>query len=214
MEVAFQYSESYTENIFSFANNIHTPEGGTHLTGFSTGLTRAVNNYGRNFKYLKDNDQNLKSEDVRESLAAIVSVKLTEPQFEGQTKSKLGNSGTRTIVDNLVYDAVYTNLSENPSVGRAILDRCINAARAREAARKARELTRRKGVVLESASMPGKLADCTERNPAKCEIFLVEGNSAGGSAKKRPRPHVPGHPAASGQDLKRRKGAHRPRAEQ
>ena len=182
VEVAFQYSESYTENIFSFANNIHTPEGGTHLTGFSTGLTRAVNNYGRSFKYLKDNDANLKSEDVRESLAAIVSVKLTEPQFEGQTKSKLGNSGTRTIVDNLVYDAVYTHLSENPSVGRAILDRCINAARAREAARKARELTRRKGV-LESASMPGKLADCTERDPAKCEIFLVEGNSAGGSAK-------------------------------
>ncbi|MBE0600820.1 MAG: DNA topoisomerase IV subunit B, partial [Firmicutes bacterium] len=182
VEVAFQYSESYTENIFSFANNIHTPEGGTHLTGFSTGLTRAVNNYGRNFKYLKDSDQNLKSEDVRESLAAIVSVKPKEPQFEGQTKSKLGNSITRTIVDNLVYDAVYTHLSENPSTGRAILDRCVNAARAREAARKARELTRRKGV-LESASMPGKLADCTERDPAKCEIFLVEGNSAGGSAK-------------------------------
>jgi len=182
VEVAFQYSDSYQENIFSFANNIHTPEGGTHLTGFSTGLTRAVNNYGRNFKYLKDNDQNLKSEDVRESLAAIVSVKLKEPQFEGQTKSKLGNSSTRTIVDNLVYDAVYTYLSENPNIGRTILDRCINAARAREAARKARELTRRKGV-LESASMPGKLADCTERDPAKCEIFLVEGNSAGGSAK-------------------------------
>jgi len=182
VEVAFQYSESYTENIFSFANNIHTPEGGTHLTGFSTGLTRAVNNYGRDFKYLKENDQNLKSEDVRESLAAIVSVKLKEPQFEGQTKSKLGNSGTRTIVDNLVYDAVYTHLSENPTIARAVLDRCINAARAREAARKARELTRRKGV-LESASMPGKLADCTERDPAKCEIFLVEGNSAGGSAK-------------------------------
>ncbi|HPF88729.1 MAG TPA: toprim domain-containing protein, partial [Candidatus Limiplasma sp.] len=176
------YSESYTENIFSFANNIHTPEGGTHLTGFSTGLTRAINNYGRNFKFIKESESNLKSEDVRESLAAIVSVKLKEPQFEGQTKSKLGNSSTRTIVDNLVYDAVYTYLSENPPIGRAILDRCINAARAREAARKARELTRRKGV-LESASMPGKLADCTERDPAKCEIFLVEGNSAGGSAK-------------------------------
>ena len=182
VEVAFQYSDSYQENVFSFANNIHTPEGGTHLTGFSTGLTRAVNNYGRTFKYLKENDQNLKSEDVRESLAAIVSVKLKDPQFEGQTKSKLGNSATRTIVDNLVYDAVYVYLSENPAVGRTILDRCINAARAREAARKARELTRRKGV-LESASMPGKLADCTERDPAKCEIFLVEGNSAGGSAK-------------------------------
>lgn len=182
VEVALQYSDSYQENIFAFANNIHTPEGGTHLTGFSTGLTRAVNNYGRDFKYLKENDQNLKSEDVRESLAAIVSVKLKDPQFEGQTKSKLGNSVTRTIVDNLVYEAVYTHLSENPAIGRTILDRCVNAAHAREAARKARELTRRKGV-LESASMPGKLADCTERDPAKCEIFLVEGNSAGGSAK-------------------------------
>ena len=182
VEVAFQYNDSYQENIFSFANNIHTPEGGTHLTGFSTGLTRAINDYGRQFKYLKENEQNLKSEDVRESLAAIVSVKLHEPQFEGQTKSKLGNSETRTIVDKLVYDCVTTYLGENPAVGKAILDRCLGAARAREAARKARELTRRKSV-LESASMPGKLADCTERDPAKCEIFLVEGDSAGGSAK-------------------------------
>ena len=182
VEVAFQYNDSYQENLFSFANNIHTPEGGTHLTGFSTGLTRAINDYGRQFKLLKDNETNLKSEDIRESLAAIVSVKLHEPQFEGQTKSKLGNSETRTIVDKLVYDSVNTYLGENPSVGRAILDRCVGAARAREAARKARELTRRKSV-LESASMPGKLADCTERDPAKCEIFLVEGDSAGGSAK-------------------------------
>ena len=182
VEVAFQYNDSYQENIFSFANNIHTPEGGTHLTGFSTGLTRAINDYGRQFKFLKENDANLKSEDIRESVAAIVSVKLHEPQFEGQTKSKLGNSETRTIVDNMVYNEVSTYLGENPGVGRAILDRCIGAARAREAARKARELTRRKSV-LESASMPGKLADCTERDPAKCEIFLVEGDSAGGSAK-------------------------------
>ncbi len=182
VEVAFQYNDGYQENIFSFANNIHTPEGGTHLTGFSTGLTRAINDYGRKFKLLRDNEPNLKSEDIRESLAAIVSVKLREPQFEGQTKSKLGNSETRTIVDNLVNTNVTLFLGENPAIGRGILDRCIGAARAREAARKARELTRRKSV-LESASMPGKLADCTERNPAKCEIFLVEGDSAGGSAK-------------------------------
>ncbi len=182
VEVALQYNDSYSENLFSFANNIHTPEGGTHLTGFSTGITRAINDYGRQFKFIRENETNLKSEDVRESLVAIVSVKLHEPQFEGQTKSKLGNSETRSIVDKLVYDSVTTHLGENPSVGRAILDRCIGAARAREAARKARELTRRKSV-LESASMPGKLADCTERDPAKCEIFLVEGDSAGGSAK-------------------------------
>ncbi len=182
VEVAFQYNDGYQENIFSFANNIHTPEGGTHLTGFSTGLTRAINDYGRKFKFLKDNEPNLKSEDVRESIAAIVSVKLHEPQFEGQTKSKLGNSETRSIVDNMVNSEVSLYLGENPAVGRAILERCIGAARAREAARKARELTRRKSV-LESASMPGKLADCTERDPAKCEIFLVEGDSAGGSAK-------------------------------
>ena len=182
VEVAFQYNDSYSENIFSFANNIHTPEGGTHLTGFSTGVTRAINDYGRQYKILKENEPNLKSEDVRESLAAIVSVKLHEPQFEGQTKSKLGNSETRSIVDKLVYDSVTTYLGENPTLGRAILERCVGAARAREAARKARELTRRKSV-LESASMPGKLADCSERDPAKCEIFLVEGDSAGGSAK-------------------------------
>ncbi len=182
VEVALQYNDSYSENLFSFANNIHTPEGGTHLTGFSTGITRAINDYGRQFKFIRENETNLKSEDVRESLVAIVSVKLHEPQFEGQTKSKLGNSETRSIVDKLVYDSVTTHLGENPSIGRAILDRCIGAARAREAARKARELTRRKSV-LESASMPGKLADCTERDPAKCEIFLVEGDSAGGSAK-------------------------------
>jgi DNA gyrase subunit B len=182
VEVAFQYNDSYSENLFTFANNIHTPEGGTHLTGFSTGLTRAINDYGRQFKIIKEAEANLKSEDVRESIAAIVSVKLHEPQFEGQTKSKLGNSETRTIVDKLMYDNVTQYLGENPAVGRAILERCLGAARAREAARKARELTRRKSV-LESASMPGKLADCTERDPAKCEIFLVEGDSAGGSAK-------------------------------
>ncbi len=182
VEVALQYSDTYQENIYSFANNIHTPEGGTHLTGFSTGLTRAINEYGRQFNILKANDSNLKSEDVRESLAAVISVKLKEPQFEGQTKSKLGNSEVRGMVDSLVYNKLSTYLGENPATARIILDRCVGAARAREAARKARELTRRK-TVLESGSLPGKLADCTERNPAKCEIFLVEGDSAGGSAK-------------------------------
>ena len=182
VEVALQYHDGYQENIFSFANNIHTPEGGTHLTGFSTALTRAINDYGRKFKILKDNDTNLKSEDVRESIAAIVSVKLMEPQFEGQTKSKLGNSEVRGIVDGLVFSQLSTFLGENPQISRAILDRCLGAARAREAARKARELTRRK-TVLESGSLPGKLADCSERDPSKCEIFLVEGDSAGGSAK-------------------------------
>ncbi len=182
VEVALQYNDSYSENIFTFANNIHTPEGGTHLTGFSTALTRAINDYGRKFKILKENETNLKSEDVRESLAAIISVKLKEPQFEGQTKSKLGNSEVRGIVDSLVFDQLSAFMEENPQISRGILDRCLGAARAREAARKARELTRRK-TVLESGSLPGKLADCSERDPAKCEIFLVEGDSAGGSAK-------------------------------
>ena len=182
VEVAFQYNDSYQENIYTFANNIHTPEGGTHLTGFSTALTRAINEYGRQFGFLKAADTNLKSEDVRESIAAVISVKLVEPQFEGQTKSKLGNSEVRGIVDSLVYDKLSTYLGENPAVARIILERCVGAARAREAARKARELTRRKSV-LETASMPGKLADCSERDPEKCEIFIVEGDSAGGSAK-------------------------------
>ncbi len=182
VEVSMQYNDTYSENIYAFANNIHTPEGGTHLMGFSSALTRAINDYGRRYKILKDADANLKGEDVRESLAAIVSVKMPEPQFEGQTKSKLGNSEVRGIVDSLVNDGLTTFLEENPSVARAILDRCLGAARAREAARKARDLTRRK-TVLESASLPGKLADCSERDPAKCEIFIVEGDSAGGSAK-------------------------------
>ena len=182
VEVALQYYTGYQENIYTFANNIRTPEGGTHLTGFSAALTKSINEYGRKFKFLKDNDSNLKSEDVRESVAAIVSVKLSEPQFEGQTKSKLGNSEVRGIVESLVYEKLSTTLGENPQLGRTILERCVSAARAREAARKARELTRRK-TVLESGSLPGKLADCSERNPEKCEIFLVEGDSAGGSAK-------------------------------
>ena len=185
VEAALQYNDSYAENIYTFANNIHTPEGGTHLMGFQDALTRVINDYGRNKcrpPVLKDSDANLKGEDVRESLTAIVSVKMHEPQFEGQTKSKLGNSEVRPIVDAMVAEGLSTYLEENPAVARMILDRCCNAARAREAARKARDLTRRK-TVLESASLPGKLADCSERDPAKCEIFIVEGDSAGGSAK-------------------------------
>ncbi|NLZ89253.1 MAG: DNA topoisomerase (ATP-hydrolyzing) subunit B [Clostridiales bacterium] len=182
VEVAMQYNDTYTENTFSFANNVRTSEGGTHLVGFYAALTRTINDYGRRFKILRDADANLKGEDVRESLAAVVSVKLHEPQFEGQTKAKLGNSDVRGIVDSLVSAELGSFLEENPAVARAILDRCLAAARAREAARKARDLTRRK-TVLESASLPGKLADCSETDPAKCEIFIVEGDSAGGSAK-------------------------------
>ncbi|MDO5021907.1 MAG: DNA topoisomerase (ATP-hydrolyzing) subunit B [Eubacteriales bacterium] len=182
VEVAMQYNDSFTENTYSFANNVRTPEGGTHLAGFYAALTRTINDYARRFKILKDADSNLKGEDVRESLAAIVSVKLHEPQFEGQTKTKLGNSEVRSIVDNIVSEGLSSFLEENPTEARAILDRSLAAARAREAARKARDLTRRK-TVLESASLPGKLADCSEKDPSKCEIFIVEGDSAGGSAK-------------------------------
>ncbi len=182
VEIAMQYNDSFAENIYTFANNIHTPEGGTHLVGFNSALTRVINDYGRKYKILKDNDTNLKGEDVRESLTAIVSVKLVEPQFEGQTKSKLGSSEVRGIVDSLMAEQLSTFLEESPSIARGILDRCLGAARAREAARKARDLTRRK-TVLESASLPGKLADCSERDPSLCEIFIVEGDSAGGSAK-------------------------------
>ena len=182
VEIAMQHNDSYSENVFCFANNISTPEGGTHLMGFRSAITRVVNDYGRKHKILKDNDANLMGEDIREGLAAIISVKLMDPQFEGQTKSKLGNSDVRTIVDQLVSTQLTDFMEENPSVARAMLERSLNAARAREAARKARDLTRRK-TVLESGSLPGKLADCSERDPSKCEIFLVEGDSAGGSAK-------------------------------
>ena len=182
VEVALQWNDSFNESVFTFANNIHTPEGGTHLAGFRNALTRVINDYGRKSGMLKSSDQNLSGEDVREGLAAIVSVKLVEPQFEGQTKTKLGNSEVRPLVDGLVSDKLATYFEENPAAARAVLDKCLAAARAREAARKARDLTRRK-TALESASLPGKLADCSERDPSKCEIFLVEGDSSGGSAK-------------------------------
>ena len=182
VEVAMQYNDTYSENIFTFVNNIHTPDGGTHMAGFSMAITRVINDYGRRHGVLKASDANLTGDDVREGLAAIVSVKLEDPQFESQTKSKLGNSEVRTIVNSLVGQQLATYLEENPANARLIIDRCLAASRAREAARKARDLTRRK-TVLESASLPGKLADCSERDPSKCEIFLVEGDSAGGSAK-------------------------------
>ena len=183
VEVALQWNDSFNESVFSFANNIHTPEGGTHLAGFRNAITKVINDYGRRTNMLKTNDANLTGDDVREGLTAIVSVKLVEPQFEGQTKTKLGNSEIRPLVDAMVTEKLSTYFEENPSAARTVLDKCLSAARAREAARKARDLTRRK-TALESASLPGKLADCSERDPAKCEIFIVEGDSAGGSAKQ------------------------------
>ena len=182
VEMAMQYNDSYAENVYSFANNIATPDGGTHLAGFNTAVTRAINDYAFKYKLLKENEPKLKGEDVRESLTAIISIKMEDPQFESQTKSKLGSGQVRGVVDSLVSEELTTYLEENPSVAKAIVSRCVDAQRAREAARKAREATRRK-TVLESASLPGKLADCSERDPSKCEIFMVEGDSAGGSAK-------------------------------
>ncbi|AFK85585.1 MULTISPECIES: DNA topoisomerase (ATP-hydrolyzing) subunit B [Thermoanaerobacterium] len=182
VEVAMQYNDTYTENIFSFANNIDTREGGTHLIGFKTALTKVINDYARKFNIIKENDKNLQGEDVREGLTAIISVKLMNPQFEGQTKTKLGNSEMRSIVDSVVTEKLTAFMEENPSLSKVILEKATSAARAREAARKARELTRRKSA-LESTSLPGKLADCSEKDASKCELYLVEGDSAGGSAK-------------------------------
>ena len=182
VEVALQYNDDYNENVFTFANNINTGEGGSHLVGFRSALTRALNDYARKYKILKDNDDALKGEDIREGLSAIVSVKLVEPQFEGQTKTKLGNAYIRGLVDSAVSEGMSVYLEEHPTEARAIVDKCLTAARARDAARKARELTRRK-TALDSTSLPGKLTDCTEKDPEKCEIFIVEGDSAGGSAK-------------------------------
>ena len=183
VEIALQYNDGYTENIFSFANNIDTIEGGTHLMGFKNDLTRVLNDYGKKFGHLKDADKNLSGEDTREGLTAVISVKLSDPQFEGQTKTKLGNSEVRGIVDSIVGETVSMYLEENPGIGKTIIDKSLTAARAREAAKKARELTRRKSI-LESAALPGKLADCSSKDPAECEIYIVEGDSAGGSAKQ------------------------------
>ncbi len=183
VEIAMQYNDTYVENIYSFANNIETTEGGTHMTGFKTAITKVFNDYARKYNIIKESDKNLAGEDIREGITAVISVKVQEPQFEGQTKTKLGNSEIRSLVENVVNEKLTNFLEENPSVAKIILEKCITASRAREAARKARELTRRKSV-LESTSLPGKLADCSERDPSKCEIYIVEGDSAGGSAKQ------------------------------
>ena len=181
-EGALQSNDSYTELLLSVANNIHTTDGGAHEVGFKAALTRVINDYARRYNILKDNDENLKGEDVREGLTAIISVKLTDAQFEGQTKAKLGNTAARTLVDTLVYDKLTTYFEENPTVARTIIEKSLGASRAREAARRAREVARRKSV-LETASLPGKLADCSQRGRDGTEIYIVEGDSAGGSAK-------------------------------
>ncbi|GAB6168737.1 DNA topoisomerase (ATP-hydrolyzing) subunit B [Clostridium carnis] len=181
-EIALQYNDGYTENLYSFANNIDTIEGGTHLAGFKTALTRIINDYAKKFGHIKENDKNLSGDDIREGLTAVVSVKISEPQFEGQTKTKLGNSEVRGVVDSILGEGVGIFLEENPNVGKIVIEKALMAARARDAARKARELTRKS--VLERSSLPGKLADCSSKDPMECEIYIVEGDSAGGSAKQ------------------------------
>ncbi len=182
VEIAMQYNDGYNEDIYTYANNINTHEGGAHLDGFKLALTRAINDYAKRANLFKDKDGSLSGEDIREGLTAVISVKLQEPQFEGQTKTKLGNADIRPLVSNTVYKGLSEFLDENPPIGRMIVDKCLMASRAREAARKARDLTRRK-TALDSTALPGKLSDCTEKDASKCEIFLVEGDSAGGSAK-------------------------------
>lgn len=182
VEVALQHNDSYNESVYTFVNNINTPEGGTHLVGFRNALTKTFNDYARNNKLLKDSEPNLSGEDIREGLTAIISVKIEDPQFEGQTKQKLGNSEARGAVDNIVSEQLTYFLEQNPSVAKIICEKSILAQRAREAARKARDLTRRK-TALEGTSLPGKLADCSDKDPKNCEIYIVEGDSAGGSAK-------------------------------
>ncbi len=187
VEIAMQYNDGYAESIFTFANNISTIEGGAHLVGFKAALTRVVNDYAKKYNMLKPADPALSGEDIREGLTAIISVKLTEPQFEGQTKTKLGNADIRPLVDGAVASGLSAFLEENPPIARGIIEKCITASRARDAARKARELTRRK-TALDSTSLPGKLADCSEKDPSLCELFIVEGDSAGGSAKQGRNP--------------------------
>lgn len=183
VEVAMQYNDGFAENVYSYANNISTHEGGTHLQGFKSALTYVVNDYAKKFNFIKAGDDNLSGEDVREGLTAIISVKLQDPQFEGQTKTKLGNSSVRSVVDNIVRTNFAHFLEENPATAKIIVEKCLTAARAREAAKRARDLTRRK-TLLESTSLPGKLSDCSEKDPKLCEICIVEGNSAGGTVKQ------------------------------
>ena len=181
--LSIQYTSSYSESLYSFVNNINTIEGGTHLEGFKRSLTKVFNDYARSHNILKEKDSNLQGEDIREGITAIISVKVKEPQFEGQTKTKLGNSEVTGAVQSVMNEYLATFLEENPAVAKAILEKCISASRAREAARKARELVRRKNV-LESTTLPGKLADCSSNKPEECEVYIVEGDSAGGSAKQ------------------------------
>lgn len=183
VELAMQYTDGYTENVFTYANNINTGEGGTHLSGLRTALTRVINDYGRKYGYIKEKDENLTGDDAREGLTAILSVKLTDPQFEGQTKSKLGNSETRGIVESITYDGISNYLEENPKEGKIILEKAVSSQRAREAARRARDLTRKKNI-FENTTLPGKLADCQSSDLEITEVYIVEGDSAGGSAKQ------------------------------
>ena len=183
VEISMQYTDGFTENIYSFANNINTHEGGSHLTGFKASLTKVVNDYARKYNILKEKEDNFTGEDIREGLTAILSIKLPDPQYEGQTKTKLGNTEARGIVDTITTENLAAFLEENPEVGKIVVEKCMRAQRARNAAKKARELARRKSA-LESTSLPGKLADCAEKDPSKSEVYLVEGDSAGGSAKQ------------------------------
>ena len=199
VEIAFQYTTAYSENIYSFVNNINTIEGGTHLEGFKRALTKTFNDYAKAHNILKEKDSNLQGEDIREGITAVISVKVKEPQFEGQTKTKLGNSNVTGIVQSLVNDALSSFLEENPSIAKSILEKCISASRAREAARKARELVRRKNA-LESTTLPGKLADCSSKNPEECEVYIVEGDSAGRKCKTRKRQKISGNIAIMGKN--------------
>jgi DNA gyrase subunit B len=183
IEIAIQYTDTYVENVFSFANNIATTEGGTHVTGFKSAITKVINDYARKYNFLKENEKNISGEDIREGITAIINVKLLDPQFEGQTKTKLGNADIRSFTETVLNEKMQYILEENPKTAKIIIDKSITSSRAREAARKARELTRRK-TALDTTSLPGKLADCQERDPKLCELFIVEGDSAGGSAKQ------------------------------
>lgn len=208
VEVAMQWNNGYSEGVYSFANTIHTHEGGTHEEGFRAALTGLINRYARDKKLLREKDDNLTGDDIREGLTAIISVKLGEPQFEGQTKTKLGNTEAKTFVQKVVHEHLTDWLDRNPVEAADIIRKSIQAATARVAARKARDLTRRKGL-LETASLPGKLSDCQSNDPTKCEIFIVEGDSMRRLGQVRPQPAVPGHPAHPGQDPERREGADR-----